>query len=186
MTTITQGSNAPVAAQMRQEPMFGAVAPRPMFHALSIAASGLSAQRARLEVAAQNIANAETTRTAEGGPYKRKVVSLEAVAGAGFGPRGIGAGAFGLASPSTFPGQPDGDVDTQGGVQVAGVFEDPTPGALVYDPGHPDADASGYVRMPNVQLTDEMMEMMDARRVYDANATVFQAAKAMLRRAIEI
>ncbi|MEP6733515.1 MAG: flagellar basal body rod protein FlgC [bacterium] len=194
MTTISQQVTAQINAQMRQGTPAGG-APRPMFHALGIAAGGLSAQRARLEVAAQNIANAETTRTSEGGAYRRKVVSLEAINDPTT-PRSIdlsalaeigGVATLGVPSLRTMPGQPDGYSDeANGGVRVAGVFEDPTQGALVYDPGHPDSDANGYVRMPNVQITDEMMEMMDARRVYDANATVFQAAKAMLHRAIEI
>jgi flagellar basal-body rod protein FlgC len=66
------------------------------------------------------------------------------------------------------------------------VEEDPTEGPLVYEPGHPDADANGYVRYPNVSITDEMVSLMDARRVYEANATVFQSAKAMLRRSLDI
>jgi flagellar basal-body rod protein FlgC len=169
---------------------------RPMFRMLQIASGGLSAQRARLEVAAQNIANAETTRTAEGGPYKRRYVEIEALADASranalMNP-GTSAAAGGVSttadstSPSAVtPGDTAPEEDVVG-VHVAAIREDLTPGPLVYDPGHPDADANGYVRMPNVHVTDEMMEMMDARRVYDANATVFQAAKAMLHRALEI
>jgi flagellar basal-body rod protein FlgC len=134
---------------------------RPMFHSLRIASSGLAAQRFRMEVVAQNLANAETTRTPEGGPYQRQVVSLEAVA------------------------MKDGD-ETTGGVRVVSVAADASEGPLVYDPGHPDADPSGYVRMPNISTTEEMLDLMNARRVYEANATVFQVAKAMLRRAIDI
>ncbi|MDB4917294.1 MAG: flagellar basal-body rod protein FlgC [Gemmatimonadetes bacterium] len=169
------------------------ISPRPMFRALQIASGGLSAQRARLEVAAQNIANSETTRTPDGGPYKRRYVQLEALADASRANALMNPGTSltsgGVTEPGSQPvisaGQnaPEEDVI---GVHVAGIYEDPTPGPLVYDPGHPDADVNGYVRMPNVHVTDEMMEMMDARRVYDANATVFQAAKAMLHRALEI
>jgi flagellar basal-body rod protein FlgC len=72
------------------------------------------------------------------------------------------------------------------GVAVRGIAEDATEGPLVYEPGHPDADAAGYVRYPNVRITDELIDLMDARRVYEANATVFQSAKAMLRRSIDI
>ncbi len=72
------------------------------------------------------------------------------------------------------------------GVRVAGVETDTSEGPLVYQPGHPDANADGYVRMPNVRITDEMVDLMDARRVFEANATVFQSAKQMLRRAIDI
>jgi flagellar basal-body rod protein FlgC len=72
------------------------------------------------------------------------------------------------------------------GVQVSGIVEDASEGPLVYEPGHPDADASGYVRYPNVRITDEIVDLMDARRVFEANATVFQSAKQMLRRSIDI
>jgi flagellar basal-body rod protein FlgC len=124
----------------------------PLFATLGIAASGLSAQRLRMETIATNVANAETTRTETGGPYRRRVVEMDAI----------------------------------DGVRVAGIAEDATEGPLVYEPGHPDANADGYVRYPNVRLTDEMVDLMDARRLYEANATVFQAAKSMLRRAIDI
>lgn len=155
---------------------------RPMFSALRIASSGLSAQRLRMDVVAQNLANAETTRTATGGPYRRRFVQLEAEA-----PN---------AAPNTVATAPTGPVPNAGaldsvgndlgGVRVVGVAEDTSEGALVYDPGHPDADKSGYVRMPNVNMTDELMDLMGARRVYEANATVFEVAKAMLHRAIDI
>ena len=75
---------------------------------------------------------------------------------------------------------------TVSGSKVTGIVEDQSEGPLVYDPGHPDADDAGYVRMPNVRITDEMVDLMDARRVFEANATVFQSAKQMLRRAIDI
>jgi flagellar basal-body rod protein FlgC len=154
---------------------------RPMFRTLGIAASGLSAQRQRLEVVASNLANAETTRTEDGTPYRRRVVRLETGT-----PQGQ---PFELApggTPSLFR-LPTGDpVESLSGVRVAGIEEDASDGPLVYDPGHPDADATGYVRYPNVRLTDELLDMMSARRVYEANATVFQSAKAMLRRALEL
>ena len=153
-----------------------------MFGALRIAASGLSAQRARLEVAAQNIANAETTRTPEGGAYRRKSVMLEALAAT---PTAINNDIADASKANVDMTNTENTPDF-GGVRVAGISEDNTPGPMVYDPAHPDADANGYVHMPNVRITDEMMEMMDARRVYDANATVFQAAKTMLRRALDI
>ena len=170
-------------------------APRPLFRVLAIAAGGLSAQRARMEVAAQNIANAETTRTAEGGPYRRKTVQLEAIADgttlhaadlSSLVNSAVGGSAFGMPVGTPVTDILSGDPADAGGVRVAGIGEDKSEGNLVYDPGHPDANANGYVRMPNVRITDEMMDMMDARRVYDANATVFQAAKAMLRRALDL
>lgn len=154
---------------------------RPMFRTLGIAASGLSAQRQRLEVVAQNIANAETTRTADGTPYRRQVVRMEAKAVNGQ-PYEVNPPPI----PSVFR-LPSGDpVGTLAGVQVTAIEEDQGEGPLVYDPGHPDADEKGYVRMPNVRITDELVDMMSARRVYEANATVFQSAKAMLRKSIEI
>lgn len=125
-----------------------------MFGTLSISASGLSMQRFRMDTIAANIANAETTRTVDGGPYRRRTVEMQATAG--------------------------------GGVEVTGVAEDATAGPLVYDPSHPDANADGYVRYPNVSVTDEMVGLMDARRMYEANATVFQATKSMLKAAIDI
>lgn len=179
----------------------GASLPRAMFRSLAISASGLSAQRLRLEVSATNVANAETTRTAEGGPYRRRTVQLEANQGAqtpvpalptfaGSPMAGGEAGGMVVTRAGTvaieLPSIPAMDPDDAGGVRVAGIVQDQTEGPLVYDPGHPDADQNGYVRMPNVNITDEMVELMTARRLYDANATVFQSAKSMLRRAIDI
>ena len=188
-------------------PTFGTrTAVRPMFRPLAIAASGLSGQRARLETIASNLANAETTRTEGGGPYRRRVTVLQAATGETqlFGATTPG----GLSGTVTNPAPPfgtrafevpalargDGAIEVpllgQGdglhGVRVAEVAEDASEGPLVYDPGHPDADGNGYVRYPNVRVTDEMIDLLDARRIYDANATVFQSAKAMLKRALEI
>lgn len=169
---------------------------KPMFRTLGIAASGLSAQRLRMETIATNIANAETTRTETGGPYRRRAVVMEA-APLEFPPyytqiQGVppfpqlphemgpvaGAPRFDLAGVTA--------VDAANGVRVAGVVEVPGDGPLVYDPGHPDADERGYVRMPNVRVTDEMVDLMDARRVFEANASVFQTARAMLKRSIDL
>ena len=169
---------------------------RPLFRSLAAPASGLSAQRARIDAIATNIANAETTRTEEGGPYRRRVVELEAQSRL---PRGMGIAkpvlphttvpvpgiAFDMPEfgPLAVASRPDTGA---GGVRVVGIAEDPSEGPLVYDPGHPDADETGYVRYPNVNITEEMVELLEARRVYEANATVFDAVKAMLRRASEI
>jgi len=158
---------------------------RAFFRSMAIAASGLSAQRTRIETIAENIANAETTRTAAGGPYRRKVVRLREVpfqealaartAGTPALPGGMVGGMPGAVSP-----------EAGGGVEVAGIAEDPTPGEVVYDPGHPDADENGYVRLPNVNLTRELIDLLEARRLYEANASVLDAVKAMLRRATQI
>lgn len=138
---------------------------------LGIAASGLAAQRARMDIISENIANAETTRGPDGKPYQRKVVSLQAV---GFQP---------LLSQGRTPAPGE---EGYGGVRVTGVQADASEGPLVYDPGHPDADPNGYVRMPNVDINTEMVDLMDARRVFEANATVFQAIKAMLQKSTQL
>lgn len=154
---------------------------RPMFRSLQISATGLSAQRQRLDVIASNIANAETTRTEAGGPYRRRVVQMQAVEIPGQ-PYEIDP----MTGDSVFR-LPSGDaLQAMNGVEVTAIGEDASEGPLVYEPGHPDADASGYVRYPNVRITDELVDLMDARRVYEANATVFQSAKSMLRRSIDI
>jgi len=183
----------------------------PMFRSLAIAASGLSGQRQRMETIAGNLANAETTHDVNGGPYKRRVTQLAAGDTPGAGSAGVVApgqpigqrGAFNGVAPFAVPSGefpvdgprsyqvpvlettgPEGSAAT--GVHVAGVSEDASEGPLVYEPGHPDADANGYVRYPNVRVTDELVDLMDARHVYDANATVFQSAKAMLKTALDI
>jgi flagellar basal-body rod protein FlgC len=157
----------------------------PLFRPLDIAASGLSAQRLRMETIATNVANAETTSTPEGGPYRRRVVRMEPTTreGAAVPPF------LPLPSEQLRRDQAMAPVDpteSLGGVQATGIEEDPSEGPLVYDPGHPDADARGYVRYPNVRVTDEMVDLMEARRLYEANSTVFQAARQLLRRALDI
>ncbi|MGI9625285.1 MAG: flagellar basal body rod protein FlgC [Longimicrobiales bacterium] len=151
---------------------------RSLFQSLRIPASGLTAQRQRLDVIAQNIANAETTRTADGGPYRRQVASLAEVRS---------APTFRLTPPPWEGGaesvDPTRDLE---GVQVVGVSQDPSDLVPVYDPGHPDANEDGYVLYPNVELTAEMVDLMGARRVYEANLSVFQAVKSMLRQATQI
>ena len=193
----------PPAPPQRPEP------PHAMFSALAIAASGLSAQRVRMDVVAQNLANAETTKTPDGGPYQRRTVSLEAVLpdamtsmtsstptpgtagaqGAVLAPGAVPApGALppGLLPPVAVGSTPIEMTNDVGGVRVAGIGVDKSEGAMVYNPGSPDADKNGYVHMPNVNITDEMIDLMNARRIYEANATVFQVARAMLHKAIDI
>ena len=199
-----------IRPQLGLLPTFAPQSPtRPMFRSLAIAASGLSAQRQRLETIASNLANAETTRTDGGGPYKRRVAVLQAATSETqlFGATGVNGQTGTVANPFPPFGVPAfqvpalsaaGDAaqpfqipalgadDGLHGVRVAQVAEDQSEGPLVYDPGHPDADPNGYVRYPNVRVTDEMIDMLDARRIYEANATVFQSAKAMLKKALEI
>ncbi|MEO7085056.1 MAG: flagellar basal body rod protein FlgC [Gemmatimonadaceae bacterium] len=163
---------APVPALQRPE------LPRQLFSSLAIASSGLTAQRVRMDVVAQNLANADTTRTAEGGPYQRRVVTLEATAPETITEMSTTTNGM-LPSPIVM-------TNDAGGVRVASIGIDKSEGAMVYNPGSPDADKNGYVHMPNVSMTDEMMDLMNSRRLYEANATVFQVARAMLHKAIDI
>ena len=142
-----------------------------LFDAINTAATGLSAERLRMDVTAENLANAQTTRGADGRPYQRKVVVLQE-AGTGFG--------------ATLGGAMKGGSGSGGGVRVAGISADTTPNRLVYDPGHPDADARGYVSMPNVQPVTEMVDLISASRGYEANVTVMQTAKQMFSKTLEI
>jgi len=127
-----------------------------LFRSVNVSATGLSTQRTRMDVIADNIANAETTRTAEGGPYRRLRVLVSAADG------------------------PDG------GVQLMGVAPDETPFKRVYDPSHPDANTEGYVDLPNVDIATEMVDMMTASRAYEANARALAMSRDMLRDAIDI
>ncbi|WP_310572163.1 flagellar basal body rod protein FlgC [Gemmatimonas sp.] len=185
---------------------------RPMFRSLGIAASGLSAQRQRMETIAQNMANADVTRGPDGQPYKRKDVVMEAATSqnalynsenfastmgtAAASSSVLGSSAFEIATgdsrkaievpvlPTT--GGVSGTIGGQYGVRVAGLAEDQGEGRLVYEPGHPDANDAGYVRYPDIDTTQEMVKLMDAKRIFEANAAVFQTAKSMLRASIDI
>lgn len=163
---------------------------RSLLRPLSIPASGLAAQRLRIDVIAQNIANAQTTRTAEGGPYRRRTVELGTaydVASRQFGEH-LERQILSTSNPGHFPEgiRPEDLAGRPGGVEVLGIVEDPTEGPMVYDPGHPDANEQGYVRMPNVDITTEMVDLMMARRLYEANATVFEAVKGVLRQSMQL
>jgi flagellar basal-body rod protein FlgC len=141
-----------------------------LFDALDASGSALSAERVRMDVTAENLANAQSTRTANGqGPYRRKEVVLQE-AGAGVGARASFADSLQAAR----------------GVKVAGIVEDPTPSRRVYDPGHPDADAQGYVEMPNVNTVTEMTDLIGASRAYEANVTAMQTTKAMFARTLDL
>jgi flagellar basal-body rod protein FlgC len=143
---------------------------------LRIGASALSAQRLRLDVISNNIANAETTRTAGGGPYQRQDVVFNASGASPFLPAFLQArqGVGGSASIA------------QQGVKVAAIVKDEEPGTRVYDPKHPDAGEDGFVTYPNVNLVVEMTNMLSATRSYEAGLTVVEAAKHMALRALEI
>jgi flagellar basal-body rod protein FlgC len=143
-----------------------------LFDALGISGSGLTAQRLRMDVTAENLANAQSTKGANGQPYRRKDVVLQEATGSGF------AGALQNAQA--------GSSAAGTGVQVAGVVADPSPGRRVYDPGHPDADARGYVTLPNVNPVTEMTDLIDASRAYEANVTAMQSAKQMFSKTLDL
>ncbi|HLH65876.1 MAG TPA: flagellar basal body rod protein FlgC [Solirubrobacteraceae bacterium] len=141
------------------------------FDAIDIAASGLTAERTRMDVTAENLANAQTTNGPGGQPYRRQEVVLQAVGSSPF--QATLAGAMG-ASPAP------------GGVQVAGIVSDPTPDQLVYDPGNPAANAQGYVRMPNVNPVTEMTDLIDESDSYEADVTAMETAKTMFTKTLDL
>jgi flagellar basal-body rod protein FlgC len=147
-----------------------------MFGGLDISASGLTAQRMRMDVTAENLANAQTTKGADGQPYRRKEVVLQEIPGSGAG--------FGAQLTAAIGGS--GAKGPAGGVQVAQIATDQTPGKLTYDPGNPDANAQGYVTMPNVDTVTEMVDMIDSSRAYDANVTAMSASKQMFAKTLDL
>lgn len=143
----------------------------PLFDSLNISASGLTAQRLRMDIISNNIANVNTTRTAEGGPYKRQMpVFAERL--------------LDLANLAA----PDSDIRNRvgDGVQVTSIKKDTAPPKLVYNPDHPDANADGYVATPNINLVNEMVDMIEATRAYEANVTALNSSKSMALKALEI
>ncbi len=140
------------------------------FGSLDIGASGLTAQRVRMDIISQNIANVNTTRTEDGTPYRRKDVLFEERAGSF-------SDALSAASDKLSNGQ---------GVRVTKIVEDSSEFKKVYEPGHPDADEEGYVNMPNVDVVTEMVNMISATRSYEANVTSINATKSMAMKALEI
>ncbi len=139
-----------------------------LFDSLGISGSGLTAQRLRMDVTAENLANAQSVG------YRRKdvVVNEAGDAAGGFG--SVLAGAMGSSSPAG------------SGVEVSGITTDPSPGRRVYDPAHPDADRQGYVTLPNVNPVTEMVDLIDASRAYEANVTAMQAAKQMFTKTLDL
>ncbi|AEX85994.1 flagellar basal-body rod protein FlgC [Marinitoga piezophila KA3] len=134
------------------------------FKIMDIAASGMTAERFRSEVISNNLANANTTRTENGGPYRRKIVTFKEVLN-----------------------KEKATKDEQlSGVKVGKLAEDKSPFRLVYDPGHPDADENGYVKYPNVNVLREMVDLITAQRAYEANVAVVNSAKSMFNSALSI
>ncbi len=132
-----------------------------LFGGLSISGSGMTAERLRMDVIAENLANADSTRGADGQPYRRKEVVLGAAGGGSF-------------------------QDVLDGVRVKAIVEDSTPGKKVYDPSHPDADQQGFVTMPNVNTVTEMVDLITASRGYEANVQAMNAAKQMFQRTLDL
>ncbi len=164
--------------------------PKGLFSGFNVSASGLAAQRRRLDVIAENLANAETTRTAEGGPYRRKRAVIDTEVETQKEVR-MQKGFLGLVRKQEghLGGgpveQPVSKTVDQVRV-VTAVEEDQSPFRMEYDPGHPDADPDGYVLKPNVNVVDEMVDMIMATRAYQANAVAIEAAKDMFMVSLEI
>jgi flagellar basal-body rod protein FlgC len=135
-----------------------------LYDSFSISSSGMSAERLWLDIISNNIANLNTTRTAKGGPYKRQMP------------------VFAQRLQSVV----DSAKTRAGGVEVNRVVQDNAPPRMVYDPSHPDADQEGNVAYPNINIVNEMVNMMAARRAYEANATALEASKSMAMKALEI
>lgn len=142
-----------------------------VFGAMDISASGLTAQTLRRDIISQNIANAQTTRDADGNVYRKKdvVFAEKSQVTSTFGD------VFGITTGTK-----------SAGVKVTEIVEDRSDGSRVYDPTHPDADEEGYVTYPNVNIVTEMTDLIDASRAYEANITAFNATKSMIMKALEI
>ena len=152
-----------------------------LFESMRISATGMSAERTRMDVASENLANANSTN-GPNGPYRRKEVALRAASSGSFGAMlqnvaGSVPGGGGIGSMTG---------TTKGGVQVSGIVEDKTPNRKVYDPGHTDADAQGYVSMPNVNPVIEMTDPISSSRAYEANVTAMQTTKTMISRVMDL
>ena len=141
------------------------------FNSINVSASGLTAERLRMDLISENIANANTTRTASGTPYRRKIA------------------VFREQQPDTFSqilGKATDSLILGKGVEVAGIEEDQSPFKKEYNPNHPDADADGFVSLPNVEVVNEMINMISASRAYEANITAIGNTKNMAMKALEI
>ena len=136
------------------------------YDSIEVSASGLTADRLNMDVIANNIANANTTRTPEGGAFKRQLIEFAQKA----------------ASPDALD-DPSGNLN---GVEVQGIVPDQSPDRLQYDPSNPDADNKGYVHMPNVEVVKEMVDMISASQAYQANVTAIQEARTMTAQTMNI
>jgi flagellar basal-body rod protein FlgC len=147
-----------------------------LFDAIDASGSGLSAARMQMDVTAENLANAQTTKGADGQPYRRKDVVLQQ-----------STGAAGNSFASVLSSVQGGGSGSQApGVKVAGIVEDQSALKRIYDPGHPDADKNGYVTMPNVNTVTEMTNLIASSRAYEANVTAMQTAKQMFAKTLDL
>ncbi len=140
------------------------------FNSMNVSATGMTAQRLRMDTISQNLANIGTTKTEKGGPYRRKMVHFQEI-----GTRSKFSNILGAYTDMT-----------RGGVRVDSIVEDKAPFITKYDPNHPDADKDGYVKLPNVNNIEEMINLIDANRSYEANITAFNATKSMLMASLNI
>ena len=140
-----------------------------LFSVLSIGASGMAAQRIRAEMLTENLANAETTRTPEGGPYRRKDVVLEST-----------------TAESPFSSVFNAHLEAPGGVAVSDIVIDQSAPELRYMPGHPDANSEGYVAFPRINPAEDMVDLMGASRNYQANVAAIGAVKDMIQRSFDL
>lgn len=138
------------------------------FNSINVSASGLTAERLRMDLISENIANANVTRTPSGTPYRRKVAI------------------FRSQEADSFQAILSGKTLTGNGVEIAGIVEDQSPFKKEYNPDHPDADIDGYVNLPNVEVVNEMINLISASRAYEANITAVNTTKAMAMKALEI
>lgn len=141
------------------------------FRSINVSASGLTAERLRMDIISKNIANAETTRTSAGTPYRRQMPIFMEQKSSSF---------------SDVLSEAKGQYVSGNGVEVAAIKEDTSDFKRIYNPGHPDADAEGYVLMPNVDVVTEMINLISASRGYEANVTAMNATKSMVLKAMEI
>jgi len=142
-----------------------------LFKSINVSATGLTAERLRMDIISKNIANAETTRTSAGTPYRRQMPIFREQQSTAF---------------ADVLSEARGQFVTGSGVEVSAIKEDTSPFKRVFNPGHPDADSEGYVSMPNVDVVTEMINLISASRGYEANVTAMNATKAMAMKAMEI
>jgi len=143
-----------------------------LFKIFSVSGSGMAAQRSRMTVVAGNLANSETTRTPEGGPYRRRDTIFKAVPAEG-------------EFAAEFDRLSDGANQAQG-VEVVGVKQSSQPPRKIFDPNHPDADGTGYVALPNINPMEEMVDMLSAVRSYEANLATYNTTKSLIRKILDI